>query len=98
MSAKAQSKVSQAASLKAITGFVSDDDGGDFQRLLNDRVRLGILSSLAVSNVGPIPGFGRAAAAGTVVSFVAGIFLTPVTINGRPSTEIIRASMRTGRA
>ena len=36
-------------SLRAIAGFVSDDEGGDFQRLLNDRVRLGILSSLAVS-------------------------------------------------
>ena len=38
------------ASLRAISGFVSDDQGGEFQRLLNDRVRLGILSSLAVSN------------------------------------------------
>ena len=39
------------ASLKAISGFVSDDQGGGFQKLLNDRVRLGILSSLAVSDV-----------------------------------------------
>ena len=31
-------------------GFVSDDKDGDFHRLLNDRVRLGILSSLAVSD------------------------------------------------
>ena len=50
MAAKAQSKLTDAtASLKAITGFVSDDADGDFQRLLNDRVRLGILSSLAVT-------------------------------------------------
>ena len=39
------------ASPKAISGFVSDDQGGGFQKLLNDRVRLGILSSLAVSDV-----------------------------------------------
>ncbi len=44
-SAKAQA----AVSLKAISGFVSDVEDGDFHRLLNDRVRLGILSSLAVS-------------------------------------------------
>ncbi len=37
------------ASLRAISGFVSDDKGGDLHRLLNDRVRLGIVSSLAVS-------------------------------------------------
>jgi len=37
------------ASLQAISGFVAEDPGGDFHRLLNDRVRLGILSSLAVS-------------------------------------------------
>ena len=36
-------------SLDAISGFVADDPGGDFHKLLNDRVRLGILSSLAVS-------------------------------------------------
>ena len=36
-------------SLDAISGFVGDDPGGDFHKLLNDRVRLGILSSLAVS-------------------------------------------------
>lgn len=34
--------------LQAISGFVLDDNGG-FQRLLNDRVRLGILSGLSVS-------------------------------------------------
>ncbi len=36
-------------SLQAISGFVADEKGGDFHKLLNDRVRLGILSSLAVS-------------------------------------------------
>jgi len=36
-------------SLKAISGFVSDKTADEFHRLLNDRVRLGILSSLAVS-------------------------------------------------
>ena len=52
MAAKSKRKgeSSTTASLRAIAGFVSDDQGGDFQRLLNDRVRLGILSSLAVSN------------------------------------------------
>ncbi|MEM8766637.1 MAG: transcriptional regulator [Pseudomonadota bacterium] len=39
----------QQRSLDAISGFVADDPGGDFHKLLNDRVRLGILSSLAVS-------------------------------------------------
>ena len=39
----------RSASLEAISGFVAEDPGGDFHRLLNDRVRLGILSSLAVS-------------------------------------------------
>ncbi len=47
---KRTSEASASASLRAIAGFVSDDRGGAFQRLLNDRVRLGILSSLAVSN------------------------------------------------
>ena len=37
-------------SLKAISGFVADKASGDFHRMLNDRVRLGILSSLAVSD------------------------------------------------
>jgi DNA-binding MarR family transcriptional regulator len=52
MAAKSKRKgeSSTTASLRAIAGFVSDDQGGDFQRLLNDRVRLGILSSLAVSD------------------------------------------------
>ena len=35
-------------SLKAIAGFVTDAEG-DLQKLLSDRVRLGILSSLSVS-------------------------------------------------
>ncbi len=39
----------RSRSLEAISGFVADDKGGDFHKLLNDRVRLGILSSLAVS-------------------------------------------------
>ena len=38
----------EPALLSAISGFVADDDG--HPRLLNDRVRLGILSSLAVVN------------------------------------------------
>ena len=51
MAAKSKVQVppSQAASLKAISGFVSDYSDADFHRLLNDRVRLGILSSLAVT-------------------------------------------------
>jgi DNA-binding HxlR family transcriptional regulator len=40
---------SRRRSLEAISGFVADDDGSGFHKLLNDRVRLGILSSLAVS-------------------------------------------------
>ena len=39
----------RSRSLEAISGFVADDKGGGFHKLLNDRVRLGILSSLAVS-------------------------------------------------
>lgn len=39
----------RSRSLEAISGFVADDKGGSFHKLLNDRVRLGILSSLAVS-------------------------------------------------
>jgi DNA-binding HxlR family transcriptional regulator len=49
MAAKREKLPSREESLSAISGFVSDRDGGEFQRLLNDRVRLGILSSLAVS-------------------------------------------------
>lgn len=37
-----------ASPLQAIAGFVTDADG-DVQRLLGDRVRLGILSSLSVA-------------------------------------------------
>ena len=39
----------RSRSLEAISGFVADDKGSGFHKLLNDRVRLGILSSLAVS-------------------------------------------------
>jgi len=49
MAARRQKLSSREESLRAISGFVSDLDGGNFQRLLNDRVRLGILSSLAVT-------------------------------------------------
>jgi DNA-binding MarR family transcriptional regulator len=49
MAGKSQSASDRSASLKAISGFVSDDQDQDFHKLLNDRVRLGILSSLAVS-------------------------------------------------
>lgn len=49
MAARRQKLPSREESLRAISGFVSDRDGGNFQRLLNDRVRLGILSSLAVT-------------------------------------------------
>ena len=45
----AEKKAEQAVSLEAISGFVGDNPDGDFHKLLNDRVRLGILSSLAVS-------------------------------------------------
>jgi len=45
-----KTQADETVSLKAISGFVADDRDGDFQKLLNDRVRLGILSSLAVSN------------------------------------------------
>ncbi|MEM9622262.1 MAG: transcriptional regulator [Pseudomonadota bacterium] len=46
---KSELKTNQKVkSLRAITGFVHDE-AGDYQKLLNDRVRLGILSSLAVS-------------------------------------------------
>ena len=33
----------------AISGFVADERDGEFQKLLTDRLRLGMLSSLAVS-------------------------------------------------
>ena len=49
MAAKRNKLPSREDSLRAISGFVSDHDGGKSQRLLNDRVRLGILSSLAVT-------------------------------------------------
>ncbi len=49
MAAKTRTKSHTQASLQAISGFVGDAGDPDFHRLLNDRVRLGILSSLAVS-------------------------------------------------
>ncbi len=39
----------RTVSLKAISGFVADERDGEFQKLLTDRLRLGMLSSLAVS-------------------------------------------------
>ncbi|MBV1905143.1 MAG: transcriptional regulator [Pseudomonadales bacterium] len=51
MVAKPETTQKHASSLRAISGFVSDESDGDFHKLLNDRVRLGILSSLAVSKV-----------------------------------------------
>lgn len=38
------------------------------------------LASLAVSDVGPIPAFGKAAAVGTFFSFLTGVFLTPAVL------------------
>ncbi|MCZ6620236.1 MAG: transcriptional regulator [Gammaproteobacteria bacterium] len=46
----AKTSINPDRSLKVISGFVADKSAGDFYRLLNDRVRLGILSSLAVSD------------------------------------------------
>jgi DNA-binding HxlR family transcriptional regulator len=40
----------QGHSLKTISGFVADSGHAELHRLLNDRVRLGIVSSLAVSD------------------------------------------------
>ena len=45
----AQADKRRSRSLEAISGFVADDKDADFHKLLNDRVRLGMLSSLAVS-------------------------------------------------
>lgn len=39
----------EAVSLKTISGLVGDSGATELHRLLNDRVRLGIVSSLAVS-------------------------------------------------
>jgi DNA-binding HxlR family transcriptional regulator len=47
---RSRSSAPKTVSLEAIAGFVSDDGDGDFHKLVNDRVRLGILSSLAVSD------------------------------------------------
>lgn len=38
------------------------------------------LISLAISDIGPIPAFGRAAALGTFFSFIVGVFLTPAVL------------------
>lgn len=38
------------------------------------------LLSLAISDIGPIPHFGKAAAAGTIVSFIVGLGLTPAVL------------------
>jgi DNA-binding HxlR family transcriptional regulator len=48
--ASGQKGQTRSRSLEAISGFVADDRDADFHKLLNDRVRLGILSSLAVSD------------------------------------------------
>lgn len=51
MAGKARRRIEQrAVSLEAISGFVADDGDGDFHKLVNDRIRLGILSSLAVTD------------------------------------------------
>ena len=52
MAAKTKQKVAsqpEQAPLAAISGFVTGGQDDRVQRLLNDRVRLGVLSSLAVS-------------------------------------------------
>ena len=48
------------------------------------------LASLAVSDVGPVPAFGAAAAIGTVYSFLTGVLVTPavlVTLKYQPSLQ-----------
>ncbi len=50
MAAKSKHEIEATVSLRAITGFVADDTDDGQQRLLHDRVRLAILSSLAVSS------------------------------------------------
>lgn len=37
--------------LRGIAGYVADTESGDFDRLIYERVRLGIMSALAVSDV-----------------------------------------------
>lgn len=49
LAAGSENRERRTQSLRAISGFVADEKGGEFHKLLNDRVRLGILSSLAVS-------------------------------------------------
>jgi DNA-binding MarR family transcriptional regulator len=46
---RTRTETERTVSLKAISGFVSDERDGEFQKLLTDRLRLGMLSSLAVS-------------------------------------------------
>lgn len=53
------------------------------------------LVSLAVSDIGPIPAFGVAAAVGTFYSFVVGVLLTPavlVAVSYRPDSEELSRS------
>lgn len=40
----------QAKRLRGIAGYVADSQPGDFDRLIYERIRLGIMSALAVSN------------------------------------------------
>ncbi|MEM1143443.1 MAG: transcriptional regulator [Pseudomonadota bacterium] len=47
-SQRSEKKVASEERLRAVAGFVLDDDERDFHKLLNDRIRLGVLSSLAV--------------------------------------------------
>ena len=46
---RTRTETERTVSLKAISGFVVDERDGEFQKLLTDRLRLGMLSSLAVS-------------------------------------------------
>ena len=46
---RTRTETERTVSLKAISGFVADERDGEFQKLLTDRLRLGMLSSLAVS-------------------------------------------------
>jgi DNA-binding transcriptional ArsR family regulator len=49
MAARKETDARPEASLRAIAGLISDPQDRTEQRLLNDRVRLGILSCLAVT-------------------------------------------------
>jgi DNA-binding MarR family transcriptional regulator len=48
--AKTRTEAGEQFSLKTIAGLVGDTGHSELHRLLNDRLRLGILSSLAVSD------------------------------------------------